>query len=427
MALSAEEQLLLELINRARLDPVGEVERLASARSGGTEGTLSSGDIPDDLPSGPLDPVVHNDTLAEAARAHSDWILDEDIFSHTGAGGSNARERMVDAGYEFSGRTAWAENLALRGSTGALDVEKSVYIMHANLFESDGHRANMLSGSVREVGNAVEVGDYVGYDTAVATQNYARSGDTRFVTGVVYDDRDGDDFYSVGEGESGVRVSAGSRGTRSEDAGGYTLSLGADGQKEWVTIESGGNTYQLLILERAGNAKIDLIDGETLATSVSLKLTGDAQHAIMLGIEDLVLKGRKGANDLTGNSGDNTLVGKRGRDTLAGGDGDDKIKGGGGGDTLSGGAGNDMLKGGRGADTFIFTSGRDTFKGFDLNEDTLMLDADLWSGRMSARDVVAEFGDIHRGDAVLDFGHGDVVTIKGVDDLNDLAQDILFA
>jgi hypothetical protein len=114
MPLTANEQYLLELINRARLDPVAEASRygLADLNRGLAPGTLSASAI---------QALAPNELLNSAARGHSQWMLDVDQFSHTGAGGSSAGDRMSSAGYIFAGSWTWGENISWSGSSGVLD------------------------------------------------------------------------------------------------------------------------------------------------------------------------------------------------------------------------------------------------------------------------------------------------------------------
>ncbi len=88
------EQLILELINRARLDPPAEAVRLGVPLNQG----LSSGSIS----SASKQPLAYNSLLNDAAAAHSNWMLAADIFSHTGSGGSDPQDRMEAAGYQFT-------------------------------------------------------------------------------------------------------------------------------------------------------------------------------------------------------------------------------------------------------------------------------------------------------------------------------------
>ena len=51
----------------------------------------------------------------------------------------------------------------------------------------------------------------------------------------------------------------------------------------------------------------------------------------------------------------------------------------------------------------------------------MRLDDALWSGELDAQGVLATFGSVRDGDAVLDFGGDDRLTVEGVAALSDLA------
>lgn len=48
-----------------------------------------------------LDPVQLELRLNDSAEDHSEWMLNNNVFSHTGVGGSSAGDRMADAGFSF--------------------------------------------------------------------------------------------------------------------------------------------------------------------------------------------------------------------------------------------------------------------------------------------------------------------------------------
>ncbi|HBY77344.1 MAG TPA: hypothetical protein DEG47_10170, partial [Cyanobacteria bacterium UBA11148] len=107
---------MLELVNRARLNPDAEVARNPYVS-----------DLNEDLAPGTISntakqPLAFNFQLIDAARKHSQWMLDTDTFSHTGAGGSTPTQRMQAAGYQFTGSWASGENIAWKGTTGTPDV-----------------------------------------------------------------------------------------------------------------------------------------------------------------------------------------------------------------------------------------------------------------------------------------------------------------
>ena len=365
--LSAIEQSMLELVNRARLDPLGEMARqgLSSLNKDLAAGTITSA---------PKQALAPNLAIAEAARAHSLWMLEADIFSHTGSGGSNAGERMGDAGYAFTGVWTWGENIAWKGTSGTVDPAQYILDEHRGLFLSAGHRANILEGDFREIGIGALTGDYSGYNALMTTQNFGLSGSKVFVTGVAYDDADRDAFYSVGEARAGiavlVTVGADSATGSTGAAGGYAVGVGSG--TAMVTFSGGGLTASIdvIVSTAAGNAKVDLVDGVRIETFVSATLGANATTAKLLGAVAANLTGSAAANVLTGNKVANTLDGGLGNDTLKGLDGSDVLLGGGGNDRLEGGVGADRLLGQLGNDVIIGGMGHDTITG-GFGADTL--------------------------------------------------------
>jgi hypothetical protein len=332
MPLNANEQYLLELINRARLDASGEaaIYGLGDLNRGLLAGTIS------DAPKQPLAP---NSLLNAAAVAHSQWMLSVDQFSHTGVGGSSPGQRMEAAGYAFSGSWTWGENIAWSGQSFGLDLSAQIDIHHRGLFLSDGHRKNLLNGSFREIGLGQVGGDFTSgattWDASMLTEKFAASGPGFFITGVTYSDRNANGQYSIGEGVSGVIAAiAGGQSTTTSEAGGYALSAGSGVAR--VALGAA-----LVDVEVQGvNIKIDLSGSGQVASSASLALVSGVQHAILLGVGSLSLTGASGSERLTGNKGDNRVIAMGGDDLIAGG------------------AGNDTLDGGTGTDTAIFSGVR---------------------------------------------------------------------
>ncbi|HZG67040.1 MAG TPA: CAP domain-containing protein, partial [Herpetosiphonaceae bacterium] len=208
-------------------------------------------------------PLAFNGDLNEAAEDHSQWMLATDIFSHTGQGGSTAGQRMAAAGYSFTGSWTRGENIgwgSLRSPSGYQD---DVEARHTSLMNSTGHRANILSDGFEEIGIGFEVGSFKGYQSSIVTQNFARSGTGSFVTGVAFDDQDGDRFYDPGEGLGGLSVSiSGSSGTYTTTtmaSGGYQQKLAAGTYT--VTFSGEGiatSTHQVTVGSK--NVKLDLVD-----------------------------------------------------------------------------------------------------------------------------------------------------------------------
>ena len=138
------------------------------------------------------------------------------------------------------------------------------------------------------------------------------------------------------------------------------------------------------------------------------------------------LKGLKGSDKLFGDAGNDKLVGAGGNDRLSGGAGNDMLIGGKGKDTMIGAAGDDTMIGNSGADVFIYRSGdgRDTIRRFNDNKDTLRIDDKIWGGGLSKAQVLDRFGSDAGGDAILDFGDSQKITIEGLS-ISQLQNDLL--
>jgi len=374
MSLTDAEQYLLELINRGRLNPLGEASRYGVGLNEGLDaGTISSG---------PLQVLAQNDLLSNAAADHSAWMLQTNTFSHTGSGGSSPGDRMAAADYEFTGAWSWRENLAWSGTTGTMDLEGIIEEQYAGLYRSPGHRVNTFASEVTEIGIGQVRGSFTQdgnvYDSSMLTENFATSGGDQFVTGVAYRDADRDAFYSIGEGQGGISFSTGGGQESTAPSGGYSLNVGGLAEVR-LTVGQGAVTYAVLDVDlSAGNAKVDLVtaaDGARyLALSADTDMISGVADARLLGRGDIMLRGTDDRNVLTGNSGDNRIYGEGAGDTIYGGSGDDYLSGGTGWDTIYGGDGadkiwggdqNDILKGGKGSDQLSGGNGVDRLSGQD--------------------------------------------------------------
>ncbi len=140
------------------------------------------------------------------------------------------------------------------------------------------------------------------------------------------------------------------------------------------------------------------------------------------------LWGGSGKDQLWGGSSKDQLWGGAGNDKLWGGAGNDKLWGGAGNDKLWGDTGNDKLWGGAGKDRFYFgdNDDKDVINDFQNNKDTIVLDNNLWTGTKSVNKVLNQFGTQNGNDYVLDFGSGDILTIKNATK-NQLLDDITIA
>ncbi|MCC7351820.1 MAG: carboxypeptidase regulatory-like domain-containing protein [Phycisphaerales bacterium] len=228
------EQYLIELINRARANPTAE------AASFGID--LNEGLSPGTISNDPKQPLAVNPYITDAARGHSQHMLDVDQFDHDGIGDGTPYSRMSDAGFVFVPPAASAENIAWSGSTPSVpDTLQTIDQIHHDLFVDTpipdrGHRLNLMDPNLREVGTGIVTGEFTSgfttYNSVMVTQDFADSTGNPFLTGVVYRDTTvNDDFYTPGEGIGGVTITATDLNTQTQysttslDAGGYSLAL----------------------------------------------------------------------------------------------------------------------------------------------------------------------------------------------------------
>lgn len=423
MALTAAEQYLLELINRARLDPAGEAARYGiDLNAGLAAGTISTAS---------KQVLAPNALLENAAIGHSQWMLAADVFSHTGSGGSQPWDRVAQAGYGWSGV---GENISWRGSTGTLDLNAAIAAHHQSLFLSTtGHRQNMLNGSYQEIGIAQEYGSFTqsgrSYNSSMLTELFGRpAAPSVVVTGVFYTDTDKNGFYSIGEGAAGARLSIDGNSTLSAAAGGYALAV-QQGAGLMVSGQVGTLSYQFAMAQATGNVKVDIVNQSLLLTSNTVALKLGLNHVTLLGNSDVNATGNEASNSINGNSGANWLNGAQGNDTMFGNAGNDTIWGGVGDDRIVGGSGNDRLGGNAGVDVFVFNNefGRDVVADFSgAGREKLVLDDLIWgSAALSTQQVVSQFAHVVAGTVVFEFSANEVITLTGVTSTVGLADALM--
>lgn len=126
-----------------------------------------------------LDPLRFANPLNTAAEKHTVWMLRNDVFDHTGAGGSDAGDRMQEAGYQLRGDYKWGENIALRSLGGSEGLRDDVRDLHNRLMDSPGHRANILGRGFDEIGIGIERGAFrlngSNLNAVAVTQDFGRT------------------------------------------------------------------------------------------------------------------------------------------------------------------------------------------------------------------------------------------------------------
>ncbi len=336
-----------------------------------------------------LNPVQLELRLNASAEDHSEWMLQTDTFSHTGAGGSSAGDRMRDAGFQFSGSSLWAENIAYQSIRGEPGLSDDVEDLHNALMNSPGHRANILNPNATVIGIGIEVGEFEGYNVIIVTQNFART-------------------------SSPVQLDTGGSGSGSADT---------TPEPKYVEPNKGGNSQDnYLVLKKGESGKLDGGAGDDTLVGRGGKdklfgrdgddvLRGKGGNDVLKGhADDDRLAGSGGRDKLFGGSGDDVLKGGGSHDKLAGGSGNDKLYGGGGKDKIEGGSGENYLIGGGGADEFIFKTGINIITDFGRGNDQISL---------KKNKEIKSFSDLRKNhwsqdgdDVVIEDGLGNTLTIE---------------
>ena len=123
-----------------------------------------------------VDPLTFDDNLNSAAENHSSWMLENDIFNHTGVDGTQPEDRAVNAGYVLEGRSAVGENIGWQSTRGEPGLSDDIVQVHEGLMNSPSHRAAILNPLFTEIGIGVEDGDFFidgeEWDSVMVTQNF---------------------------------------------------------------------------------------------------------------------------------------------------------------------------------------------------------------------------------------------------------------
>ncbi len=272
---SAEEQLYIECINRARANPAAEGVRLATTTEVDVTRAYTQYAVDlvlmqsefNALAAAP--PLAPNASLSASARGHSAWMLANATQSHNETNPANTPwDRIKAAGYIY---TSAGENV--------FAYAKGVWHGHAG-FNVDwglggtggmqsgrGHRANIHSANFREIGVGVTLGSNGAVGPQLVTQDFGtRSVISTFGTGVAYYDLNGNNAYDIGEGIAGlnVNVSGATDSCLTASGGGWVVPVPNATATRTVTF-SGLNLNQSVTLgfvkpasESAPNAKADL-------------------------------------------------------------------------------------------------------------------------------------------------------------------------
>lgn len=405
MASTSTEQYLLELINDARLDPMGNAARyitgyapLTSSRANIQNALNFFGVSGSQLLAAyqalvPVAPVAWNDNLATAALGHNNAMIAADLQTHQAPGEASLGQRLANAGYSFTtgGENVYAYSDDMMYAQAGFMVDWGGSAATGGMQSPAGHRNNMMLAVYREIGLAVtaESNPATEVGPQVVTEDFGSRGAAGvLLLGVAYGDADHDGFYSVGEGRAGLTVAVTGGSASSGASGGYSLSSTLSGAQAVTLSGAGlaGNVGVAMTFAAGLNAKFDIVDGTTLLTSASGTVTGAVTAVRALGVRGLTIALGDGVGRM--------LTGGGGGDTLTGGGGDDALNGGAGDDTLDGGLGRNTLDGGAGANTAAFA--------FASAAATVTLVGATWTvDAPGVHDVLSNFGQYRFSDVTV--------------------------
>ena len=358
--MTSAEQLILEMINRARMDPDGEAARLAALKK--PDGsllypgfTLNEGLAAGTISSAPKQVLAGNSLLTNAATGHASAMLSSHVLDyqnsmvlhknpHTDAGDFDPETRIKNAGYiqTFSaGQFYHDENVAWQsiytpGNTAtAYDTRDPIVKLDDELFvdtyASDrGHRLAIMADNVREIGIGTATGvvqwidqngNPISLNSVDATEDFGISGTNSFLTGVVYNDTNGNNFYDLNEGVQGVTAKV-------TTTGGTLVGSDTTGSGGGWSVSEPGGTYNVTFTGLATgdvtatvaggnlNAKVDLVNSNVIFSNANTTLGAGATDLHLLGIGNINGTGNAGNNVFYGTKGNNIIDGSGGFDTV---------------------------------------------------------------------------------------------------------------
>jgi hypothetical protein len=281
--LAQQELHFLYELNRARHDPPAwAVEQGLGARTGGDGQPTTLVGV------APRPPLALNELLLGSSGFKAEEMAANDYFAHQSQVGPGFLwpNELVRNGFGYPLPQMFPapgggffllpddfnsiESLACGFGSGTNDLTLAIHALTFLIVDADvpslGHRTHLLATNDF---NSIFTEAAAGYgsDVSAACRNYwaFHTGVTdppgRFLTGVAFDDGDGDDLFDPGEGLAGVTVSVGAEQTTTNDAGGWSLAV-ADATHA-VSCAGGGfaGTGSAPVAVSGANRQVDCVSG----------------------------------------------------------------------------------------------------------------------------------------------------------------------
>jgi hypothetical protein len=281
--LTEQELHFLYELNRARSDPPGwAAEQGLGSRTGGDGQPTTLVGVE------PRPPLAMNETLVDSSGFKAEEMAAANYFAHQSQVAPNfyhPNELVRNVfGYPlpfqvpapgggfflFSDDFNSVESIACGYGPGTQNLTQAIHALTLLIVDAGvpslGHRTHLLA--TNEFNTIFsEAGAGYGNNNAANCRNYwaFHTGVTdpagQFLTGVAFDDGDGDDLFDPGEGLAGVTVSVGATQTTTNDAGGW--SLPADDGLHAVSCQGGGfaGTGSANVAVSGANRQVDCVSG----------------------------------------------------------------------------------------------------------------------------------------------------------------------
>jgi uncharacterized protein YkwD len=230
---------MLELINLARTNPAAMAQWIGERADANVQATLNYYNVnlqavENAIASSPAQPpLAWNAQLTQSATGQSQYMADNGVQTHTGANGSNTGQRESAAGYTnqaVNGENAYAYSTSVDEAMEAFLIDWGV--------PGNGHRNNLLQSNVaasdqyHDVGIGIVQTNRPNFGPLVVTQDFgAQQNEQAQLIGVAFNDPNGTNFYSPGNGRGDVTIQVTNQATgqvQSVDtwsSGGYEISL----------------------------------------------------------------------------------------------------------------------------------------------------------------------------------------------------------
>lgn len=264
---------MLQYINRARSNPFAEGQRLGIDIREGLQNPSYVG---------PRPPLAMNRLLLGIAEAHSSDMYNGNYFSHNDPNGNTPFDRMIHAGYNFA---LAGEDMAAGTGMSATSLEDFMMVDPGTAGRP--HRVNLLDiwpypcGNPPCIYSEIGVGYYDGptsnsISNAFITEDFGATANTGpFLLGVVYNDRNGNNFYDIGEGVAGITITPSTGGyyAISSSSGGYAFPIGTSGTVTVTASGSGFGPITKTLTLTGTNIELDFTPQGSSVTTVSQSVT----------------------------------------------------------------------------------------------------------------------------------------------------------